>query len=61
MRDYVTMREIAEQVGVRPVTVRQWRSRHGDFPQPVRAYGDTLVFKPHEVDLWLKRHHKVAA
>ena len=58
METYITSREIAKACNVRPVTVRQWRSRHGDFPVPEATYGGTAIYDPAKVEAWLERHHK---
>lgn len=54
----VTTKQIAQACGVRPVTVRQWRKRHGDFPQPRHVFGDTYVYDAVQMDAWLDAHHK---
>ncbi|MCA1788747.1 MAG: helix-turn-helix domain-containing protein [Thioalkalivibrio sp.] len=59
MNDTLTSKEIAALAGVRPVTVRQWRTRHGDFPAAVAEYGGTLVFDRAQVTRWLLSHHKI--
>jgi predicted DNA-binding transcriptional regulator AlpA len=54
----ITSREIAEACGVDPVTVRQWRTRFDDFPNPIRSFGKTAVFDPAAVDVWLDAHNR---
>lgn len=49
---------IARKAGVRNQTVRMWRMKHQDFPQAVRWYGNTPVYRREEVLEWLRRHNK---
>ena len=61
MDTMMTSKDIATLAGVRPVTVRQWRTRFGDFPLPAAVYGDTPVYEPEAVLAWLKKHGRVAS
>ena len=58
---FITTKQVAQLAGVRPVTVRSWRAKFGDFPRPVAIYGDTPVFNPQEIMVWLIERRKVAA
>jgi len=57
--DYLTTPDIAALAGVRPVTVRAWRSRHGDYPLPVATYAGVPVWERGAITSWLRRHHKL--
>ena len=61
MNTYLTSKDIAKLVNVKPATVRQWRARFGDFPQPAAVYGDTPVYAPADVRRWLVKHGRAAA
>jgi len=61
METLLTTKDIAKLAGCRPVTVRSWRAKHGDFPRPAAVYGDTPVFRPDEIMRWLLQRGKVAA
>ena len=43
METLLTTKDIAKLAGCRPVTVRSWRAKHGDFPRPAAVYGDTPI------------------
>src|SRR5262245_14065913 len=45
--------EIARRVGVQKGTVKVWRRRHKDFPQPVSHIGNSLLFDWGAVEVWL--------
>jgi hypothetical protein len=45
---------------VKPSTVRVWRSRFGDFPKPYDTFGDTPVYKEHEMLAWLRKHGRAS-
>lgn len=52
-RQFMSMREIAECLGVDQRTARRWYD-DGDFPQ-VYVFGKRkLLFKKEDVDIWIK-------
>ncbi len=61
MNSYTTVRDIAKLAGVRPVTVRAWRTRFGDFPVPIDVIAGTPIFDPAQVQEWLRKHGRIAA
>ena len=52
--DPVGIHEIAERHGTTPGTIRSWRKRHADFPQPLAQLAMGPLFDWHEVKEWLK-------
>jgi transposase-like protein len=60
MDKLLTSKDIAQLAGVRPNTVRQWRTRFGDFPLPAAVYGDTPVYEREPMLAWLRKHGRVA-
>lgn len=48
--------EIAAHAGVRPDTVRKWRQRHDDFPQPLVELSAGPVWSLEAVERWLRTH-----
>ena len=61
MNKYLTSKDMAKMAGVKHSTVRQWKMRFGDFPQPAAIYGDTPVYRPSDAIAWLKKHGRLAA
>ena len=47
--------EIGEELGVDANTVNQWKSRHPDFPEPVRVLKAGSVWDLRDVVAWAKR------
>lgn len=50
----LSMRELADLVGVSYATVRQWRAR-GSGPRGIRV-GRHVRFRPDDIDAWLERN-----
>jgi hypothetical protein len=57
----LTTPDIAKLAGVRPTTVRQWRSRFGDFPAPEAVYAGTPVYNETAIRQWLRKHDREVA
>lgn len=55
MPDLVGFTEIAKRHGTTPGTVRSWRYRHSDFPEPVAELAMGPVFSWEEVERWLSQ------
>lgn len=55
--DLVGTHEIAQRVGVRPNTVRQWTLRYDDFPRPVQQLGAGRLWDWNDIEIWLRRRH----
>ena len=53
--DIVGITEIADRAGTSPGTVRAWRTRHRDFPEPVAALSMGPVFDWKKVSVWLAK------
>lgn len=52
-----SIRDIARLTGVTVPTVRKWRARYEDFPEPVAVInGFQLIFDEAEVNRWYTRH-----
>lgn len=47
--------EIGEALGVDANTVNQWKSRHPEFPEPVRVLKAGSVWDLRDVVAWAKR------
>jgi hypothetical protein len=45
--------EIAERAGTTPGTVRTWRSRHADFPEPIATLAAGPVWAWSDVARWI--------
>lgn len=56
MNHVVNTKDIAAACGVEPVTVRQWRTRFDDFPEPVIELGGSVAYDPAAVEVWLDAH-----
>ena len=59
--DVIGLDGIANRCGVSKSTVRQWRSRFGDFPQPGRlggtdGPGSAPWWNWQQVETWLDQH-----
>lgn len=52
--DPVGISEIAERHGTTPGTIRSWRHRHADFPEPIADLAMGPLFDWHEVETWLR-------
>lgn len=52
------MQGVADLAGVPKNTVKVWRQRHGDFPEPVRHIGASPMFSRRDVEAWLKKPRK---
>ena len=52
--DPVGISEIAERHGTTPGTIRSWRHRHADFPEPIADLAMGPLFDWHAVEAWLK-------
>lgn len=50
------MAAIAEDVGVSPATVKSWRQRHDDFPEPIATLAIGPVWDLEEVTEWIASH-----
>lgn len=44
--------EIAEMLGVDGNTINQWKSRHSDFPKPIRVLKAASVWDVREIQRW---------
>lgn len=54
----LTIDDIARTAGVKPQTVRMWRVRYEDFPEPVRWWSERTLFYQYAVYDWLDRNGK---
>lgn len=52
--ELVGVTEIAERRGTSTGTIRQWRYRHSDFPQPVATLSMGPVWRWGDVASWLQ-------
>ena len=59
MADIVGLSEIAERVHVEVGTVRQWRKRYDDFPEPLLVLRMGNLYLWPEVEEWVHRHKLV--
>lgn len=50
----VTTHQIADKLGVKPDTIRQWRHRNLQFPDPVRRFENVPVWEWADVQEWAK-------
>ena len=58
--DLVGTVEIAERMGLAQYqTVHLWRRRYEDFPEPVVALKQTLLWSWSEVEEWARRRGKI--
>lgn len=56
MDELVGAAEIAERLGVaRPQVVHDWRRRYPDFPEPVAALKQALIWEWPVVQAWARR------
>jgi predicted DNA-binding transcriptional regulator AlpA len=53
--DLVGVAEIAQRAGVKRDTIRQWRRRHPDFPQPLIRLATGPVWDYAEVERWMAK------
>lgn len=51
----VGMTEIADRAGVQANTVKVWRQRHADFPEPIAQLAIGPVWSWHDVEPWVER------
>jgi len=52
--------EIAERLGVaRPQVIHTWRTRHADFPEPVLALSQGLIWYWPDVEKWARRTGRI--
>jgi predicted DNA-binding transcriptional regulator AlpA len=52
-----TVREIAAHFSLDRKTVQSWRSRHPDFPEPVKFLTRTTpAYRPSEIVRWFQKH-----
>jgi hypothetical protein len=56
--DIVDLTEIATRAGTTPGTVRSWRYRHPEFPQPVARLAVGPVWRWADVEPWLATRRK---
>ena len=49
MADGLSIREVAEQTGLAPGTIRMWEQRYG-FPSPRRTASGYRRYEPEDVD-----------
>jgi predicted DNA-binding transcriptional regulator AlpA len=56
--DIVDLTEIAKRAGTTPGTVRSWRYRHPEFPQPVAMLAVGPVWRWADVEPWLATRRK---
>ena len=54
--DIVTSEDIATRLSVKPATVRQWKTRHADFPRPIKEVAKSGVWSWGAVMLWAVDH-----
>jgi len=52
--DPVGIAEIAARHQTTPGTIRSWRNRHGDFPEPIAQLAMGPLFSWQEVEEWLR-------
>jgi transcriptional regulator with XRE-family HTH domain len=50
---HLTQDELAERLGVSPLTVKRWR-RFGDGPAPLRVSRQRVVYRIADVEAWEK-------
>ncbi len=55
--NYLTTREVADVLGIHPVTVRGWRS-DGRDPIGSHRFGSSVLYKESEVLAYLEAHGK---
>lgn len=55
----VTTAQVGARLEVKPGTVRSWRTRYDDFPQPAVATKVELVWNWEEVWRWAQRHGRL--
>lgn len=54
-RDLATQGDIAKRLGVSPSTVKSWRARHPDFPEPLKKLSGAAVWDFSQVKAWYQR------
>jgi predicted DNA-binding transcriptional regulator AlpA len=55
MADLVGIAEIALRAGVARDTIRKWRQRHPDFPQPLITLATGPVWDYAEIQAWIAK------
>ena len=53
-KKYLTSTEVAELIGVKPVTIGAYRNR-GQMPEADEVFGVTPLWKPATIAKWIKK------
>jgi excisionase family DNA binding protein len=53
MKETLRLPEVAKMIGVEPTTLWRW-CEAGKGPRHIRTPGGTRLFRPEDVDKWLK-------
>jgi hypothetical protein len=57
MTEYLTSREVAEEIGIAPATLRS-RRRHGSAPQGEKRGHDVLYRRTRELEEWIRAYRE---
>ena len=54
----LSLADIASLAGVSRPAVSNWRRRYSDFPTPIQETSAAALFRPTEVQQWMRDHGK---